>query len=290
MKKEDRLSVYDEVTNRIVAELERGVAPWAKPWDESRCRDVSIPRNTTTGRAYSGVNVVLLWMLGPPGAPLYLTYKQAAACGAQVREGEHGFRVVYADSHVKTEEHNGETHIVFAYSFLKRYTVFHTSQVDNLPAKFTAAGEPVPPFPDADFEAFVGKIGARVCVGGGQCCYYREQDAIGMPPWPVFHTLADYKATMLHELVHWTGAPNRLNRPKGGKSYAFEELVAEIGAAFLCATLGVVGKLQHSEYIGHYAKALKADNREIFRACAAAQRAADYLLGLAGANQLQAAE
>lgn len=291
----DKVSVYDEVTQRIVEALERGVVPWVRPWNDAKCGDASIPHNAATGRPYSGVNVLLLWMFGPPGAPAYITYKQAEALKAQVRGGEKGYRVVYADSHVKREtQPDGTEAIVNAYSFLKRYTVFHISQVDNLPDRFKDIGQPLQPLPDAEFRAFVERTGAKVAFGSNTPCYYPAEDGISMPPWPAFHTVSEYKAALLHELIHWTGAKHRLNRElvtqRTSPKYQREELVAEIGSAFLCAHLGVVGKVQHAEYLSHWLGLLKADSREIFRVSAAAQRAADYLLKLAGANQLQAAE
>lgn len=283
-----RVSLYDEVTGRIIAELAAGRAPWVRPWGKTSGAAPGLPRNVLTGRAYSGVNVLLLW-----GALIehgfddqgWLTFRQAQKAGGQVRRGERGTMVVYADRFTPKEEaeraaQTGEAPGVVP--FLKRFTVFNIAQCEGL----AGLSPPVVPPPEREIiphvEDLVSATGADVRIGGAQAYYAPALDYVRVPPQPAFHYQIDYYRTLLHELSHWTGHPSRLNRDQtgrfGSKPYGFEELVAELSAAFACAALGVAPTVRHADYLGGWLAILREDNRAIFRAASKASKAADFLL------------
>jgi antirestriction protein ArdC len=245
------------------------------------------------GIAYRGINVLMLWAAATErgySAPLWLTYKQAQELGGQVRKGEKGSLVVYANTITKTEtdETTGED-VEREIPFMKGYTVFNAEQVDGLPAHFYAVQQPAL---DAvarieKAEAFFAATGAEIQEGGNRACYNVTTDRVQMPPFVSFIEAEAYYATLAHEMTHWTRHPKRLGRDFGRKhwgdeGYAMEELVAELGAAFVCADLALTPapREEHAAYIGCWLKVLKDDKRAIFSAAAHAQRAADYLIGL----------
>lgn len=286
-----RASLYDEVTGRIIGELEAGRLPWVKPWNKVGGTGPGLPRNATTGRSYSGVNILLLW-----GAVIehgyetqgWLTFRQAQKAGGQVRRGERGTTVVFADKFTpKAEQERAarEGDAPGAVPFLKRFTVFNVDQCEGLE---TLAAAPAP-LPERQViphvEALVAATRADFRIGGHEAYYAPALDYIRVPPQPAFRQQIDYYRTALHELSHWTGHPSRLNRDQSGrfgsKPYGFEELVAELSAAFACAALGVVPTVRHADYLGAWLAILKEDNRAIFRAASKASKAADYLLAFA---------
>lgn len=287
-----RTDVYDRVTTRIIAELEKGVRPWIKPWSAANT-DGRITRPLRhNGTPYRGVNVLLLWgeaMDKGYAAPIWMTYKQAGELKGQVRKGERGSLVVYADRYKKTgKDDKGET-VETEIPFMKGYTVFNVEQIDGLPAQYYPA--PAEPLPVAEriahAEAFLSKTGATIGHGGNQAFYAPSRDAIQLPPYEAFKDAESYYATALHEMTHWTKHPKRLDRDFGRQrfgddGYAREELVAELGAAFLCADLGIKADVRddHAAYLAHWLKVLKEDKRAIFQAAAHAQRAADFLHAL----------
>ncbi|PBB58858.1 MULTISPECIES: zincin-like metallopeptidase domain-containing protein [Mesorhizobium] len=281
-------SLYQEITDRIIAELERGTVPWVKPWGSAKA-GLGLPSNAATGRAYSGINILILW-----GAVFergyasqnWLTFRQAQALGGNVRKGEHGTTIVHADRFVPKDEKEraktdgDEPHAV---PFLKRFTVFNVAQCDNLPDHLYAAAEPLPErqiVPQA--EALIHSCGADFRIGGDRAFYMPGSDFIQVPPQPAFFHQIDYYRTCFHELGHWTGHPTRLARDLSGsfgsKVYAREELVAEICAAFVCSSLGIEPTVRHADYIGSWLAVLREDNRAIFRAASQASKAADLLL------------
>lgn len=294
-----RVDVYSRVTSKIIADLEQGVRPWHKPWNASNASGNIIRPLRANGQPYRGVNVLLLW--GEADArgyrsPIWITYKQAATLGAQVRKGEHGSLVVYADKITRTETDDAGHEIERAIPFLKGYTVFNVEQVDGLPAHFYAKAEtpsPVERIPQA--EAFFAATGAKVRNGGNRAFYAPSADYIQLPPAESFECAASYAATKAHELTHWTAHPTRLARELGKRfgdeAYAAEELIAEMGSAFLCADLGITPETRddHASYLDHWLKVLKADSRAIFTAASQAQRAADYLHELVQSQKQQAA-
>lgn len=287
-----RPDLYARVTDAIVADLEAGLRPWVKPWTAGgRGGPVSRPLRVG-GQPYSGVNVLLLWSEAVAqgfAAPTWMTFRQAQALGAQVRRGARGATVVYANRIRRVEDRGDGNSVERSIPFLKAYTVFNVAQIDGLPAAFQAE----PPAPTSAerriqrAEDFFAATGARVRYGGDAAYYAPQPDHIQMPVAASFPDIVDFYATQAHESVHWTRHPTRLNRAFGRKrwgdeGYAREELVAELGAAFLCADLGLDlrPRRDHADYIGDWLKVLKGDKRFVFQAAAFAQKACDYLHGL----------
>lgn len=289
-----RADVYARVTDRIIEDLEKGVRPWLKPWsvDNATDRLPSLPLRHN-GTPYRGINVLLLWgeaIEKGYASPLWMTYKQAESLGAHVRKGERGSLVVYADKITKTEANEKGEETEREIPFMKGYTVFNVEQIDGLPAHYYT---PTAPRDDSralelieEAEDFFEATGAIFRHGGNRAFYAPSADFIQLPPPEAFKDAESYAATKAHELTHWSGHERRLNREfgkrYGDQAYAFEELVAELGAAFLCAELGIAPEPRedHASYLAHWLDVLKTDKRAIFTAAAHAQRAADYLAGL----------
>ncbi|MCC6206443.1 MAG: DUF1738 domain-containing protein [Hyphomicrobiales bacterium] len=281
--------VYTRITNQIVAALEQGVKPWTQPWNAGHAAGpVSRPLRHN-GQPYAGINVLTLWcsaMERHYASPIWMTFRQALELGGHVRKGEKGSPVVYANTIVRAEESESGEAEERAIPFLKAYTVFNVEQVEGLPAHYYAAAAETKN-PDerlAHAESFFAAIRADIRHGGNSAFYVPALDYIQMPPFEAFRDAQSYYATLGHECCHWTKAKSRLDRDFGKKKfadegYAREELVAELGAAFLCADLGL--KLEdrddHAAYIGHWLQVLRDDKRAIFTAAAHAQKAADYL-------------
>jgi len=286
----DRANLYQEITDKIIAELQAGCAPWAQPWGTAGVSaPLGLPRNAATGRAYTGVNVLILWNAVVQrgfAAQQWLTFRQALSLGGHVRKGETGTTVVYADRFIpnderrRAEEDGDEPHAI---PFLKRFTVFNCQQCDGLPEALTAPSPSVHTdliLPQAD--ALIRASGANFRIGGDRAYYAVGPDYIQVPPPEAFFEPINWHRTALHECCHWAGAAHRLGRDLtgsfGSKSYAFEELVAEIGAAFTCAALGIVPTVRHADYIGSWLEVLREDNRAIVRAASQASKAAEFLL------------
>lgn len=295
-----RACLYDEVTAAIISQLEAGIVPWVKPWSVSAA-SVGLPRNAVTGRAYSGINVLILWSAVIEAAfpaQEWLTFRQALAAGGCVRKGERGRTIFYADSFTpkgrEADEQSGDDGDGRRVRFLKRFTVFNVAQCDGLPERFTATTAPLPERePHQAAEALIAASGADIRIGGAEAYYTPTLDFIAVPPQPAFHNQIDYYRTALHELGHWTGHVSRLGRDQSGgfgtPAYAREELCAELASAFLCAALGIEPTVRHADYIGHWLAVLRSDNRAIFRAASLASKAADYLRALAEAPTRAAA-
>jgi len=284
-----RADLYQSVTQRIVAELEAGRVPWVKPWGSAGGAEAGLPRNALTGRAYSGINILILWSAviehGWP-AQGWLTFRQALNAGGNVKRGERGTSVVYADKFTPRDEaeraaRDGDAARVVP--FLKSFTLFNIAQCEGLRP---GLGIDPPPLADHEMipvtEAVIAASGVEYLHGGDQAFYVPSKDYVRMPPLPTFVSAADYYGTALHELVHATGHKKRLDRPtlnnQGAKDYGREELVAEMGSAFLCAALGIEPTIRHADYLGAWLDILKEDSRAIFRAASQASRAADWLL------------
>ena len=288
-----RADVYQTVTDQIIAELEKGVRPWQRPWNASHLDGRVVLPLRHNGIAYRGVNILSLWMAALAkgyGAPVWMTFKQATDLGGGVRKGEKGSLVVYADSITRkeTDAATGEEREADIH-FMKGYTVFNVEQIDGLSAHYYVKPEPLPEtFPRiARAEGFFAAGGAVIRHGGNQAYYAIGSDHVQMPPFESFRDPESYYATLAHECTHWTRHPSRLDRSFeqkrfGDDGYAMEELVAELGAAFLCAGLALSPELRadHASYLDHWLSILKADKRAIFTAAAHAQRAADLLHGL----------
>ena len=286
---EPRASLYDEVTNRIMSELEGGRIPWVQPWGSVGTATPGLPRNAVTGRTYSGVNVLILWgALFEHGWPSqgWLTFKQARDAGGCVRKGEHGVTVVYADRFTPEAEkqrarESGED--ARSVPFLKRFTVFNLAQCEGLRPGLAPDPEPLPEreiVPVA--EEVIAASGVDFRIGGSKAYYVPSADFVQVPPQPAFYEQINFYRTALHELCHATGHASRLGRDLtnsfGSKDYAREELIAEMGSAFLCAALGIVPTVRHADYLASWLDVLREDNRAIFRAASAATKAADWLL------------
>ena len=293
----EKKDVYTRVTERIIADLEQGVRTWLKPWHSEHAAGRITRPLRHNGTPYRGMNILLLWgeaVAKGYAAPIWMTYKQAQELGANVRKGEHGSLVVYANSISKTETNDKGEDVEREIPFMKGYTVFNVEQVDGLPAHYYA--QPVNPLPLSErieaADAFMKATGAAIHHGGNSAFYAPARDVVQLPPFEAFKDKESYYATALHELTHWTKHKDRLERDFSAKrfgdtGYAREELVAELGAAFLCADLGITPDIRddHAAYLGHWLNVLKEDKRAIFSAAAHAQRAADYLKGLQPAAQ-----
>jgi antirestriction protein ArdC len=283
-------TLYAGVTDRIIAELEAGRLPWVQPWDSS-ITIAGLPRNASSGRAYSGINILILWhALFEHGfaAQRWLTFRQAQALGGHVRKGERGTCVCYADKFTPKDNDGmaSESEERRQIAFLKRFTVFNVAQCEGLPEELYAQDCPAlgdrETIPQA--EALIAATGADIRVGTPHACYMPGSDRIEVPHQQAYPEQINWYRTVLHELGHWTGHGSRLNRelnsPFGSAAYAREELVAELCSAFTCATLGIVPTVRHADYIGAWLEVLRADNRAIFRAASLASKAADYLRAL----------
>ncbi|AZO34837.1 DUF1738 domain-containing protein [Mesorhizobium sp. M2A.F.Ca.ET.046.02.1.1] len=282
-----RASLYSEITDRIIADLERGSVPWVKPWGRAKA-SLGLPRNAATGRGYSGINILILW-----GAVIersypcqsWLTFRQALSLGGNVRKGEHGTTIVHADRFIPKDEKERakqEDAEPQAVPFLKRFTVFNVAQCEGLPEHLYGQPEPLPEceiIPQA--EALMHASGADIRIGGDRAFYMPAADFVQLPPQPAFFETINYYRTALHELGHWTGHSSRLARDFSGsfgtKTYAREELVAELTAAFTCSSLGIEPTVRHADYVASWLEVLREDNRAIFRAASLASKAADFL-------------
>jgi antirestriction protein ArdC len=260
------------------------VPSWRRPWRTLRDSGAAtMPRNAITGHTYRGVNTCLLWARQDADMR-YLTFRQAKAHNGHVRKGEHGTQVTFWQKRQFTAKGEGPDGAdkVKSSLLLKVYTVFNVSQCEGLELpKQRSAPAPLAP-PPVMAEVFE-KLGARVEHGGDRAFFAPGPDMIGLPRPEAFTELDAYSATALHELTHWTGHGKRLAREFGkrfgDKAYAAEELVAEIGSAFLCAALGVNSALEHHvSYVANWQQLLREDSRAIITAASKAQQAADYLL------------
>ena len=275
-------SIYQEVTDQIIAEIEKGAMPWVKPWKA----DSSCEKNIASKKEYNGINRLILAMMTHfkgYQSPFYGSFKQWQDLGGTVRKGEKGTKIVfYKPVSVEKTNDQGESEN-FAYSCLKTYYVFNADQVDGIEiAKPEVSPRVYNPAPALDDRIL--KTGANIKHGGSSAFFSPTGDFIGMPNRDTFNDDSSYYATVLHELTHWSGAKHRLDRDLSGKfgnsKYAFEELVAELGAAFLCQDYQIQGELRHAGYIQNWLTCLRENNQAIFKAAALAQKAADYINNL----------
>ena len=269
-------SVYEIVTERIVAALEAGVIPWRRAWTAT-----PPPRNLASGKPYRGINVALL-SLANFGSPYWLTYRQATERGGHVRKGEKGSPVVFWKILEDTED--GEKRA----PLLRYYTVFNAEQCEGI--EVPQASRPAGFDPIAEAERILANLPANsapIRHGASRACYRPGDDVIEMPSRERFTPPAEYYSTAFHELTHATGHKSRLDRrsvmaddyPDHATAYGREELVAEMGAAYLCAQAGILpATLDNSAaYLGSWIRTLRGDSRLVVQAAAAAQKAADWL-------------
>ena len=287
--------LYQVVTDQIISALETGTPPWVCPW--SRSPSDAVPANLATSRSYRGINTLLLNMQAMShgyAVNRWLTFSQARALGACVRKGESGtgivfFKMLECDSPRAANDEPARRVI----PLLRSFTVFNAAQVEGLPEGLLAVPAPVEGWtPVTAAEELLARSGAVIRHGGDRAFYRPSDDVIQLPLPTAFAQASRYYNVALHELTHWSGHPDRCNRVLSGRqhieAYAFEELVAEMGSAFLSSHCGLPGELQHATYIEHWLKALKNDKRLIFSAASLAQKAADYLLPQATAPNPQA--
>lgn len=286
----NRRDLYSRITSQIIADLEACVRPWSRPWNaEHGAGRISRPIRHN-GVPYQGINILVLWSTGHARghfSPIWMTYKQARQLGGYVRRGERGEQVVYADKLVKTEENQNGEEVQQTIPFLKSYTVFNAEQINGLPDQYYQyESNPLKLIDRIDSaDKYFAAIGAEINHGGNQAYYSLDQDRIQMPPYESFKDVQSYYSTLAHEHMHWTRHPSRLDRDLGRKQwgdegYAREELVAELGSAFLCADLGLIPEIMrgdHAAYISSWIQVLQQDNKAIFQTAAYAQKAVDYL-------------
>ena len=291
----EKMRPEDRVTAAILNQLETGVRPWTQPWAGGG--GITMPVRVT-GEPYRGVNVVMLWIRSVSAGfrgDRWMTYNQAKALDAQVRKGETGTYIVkYGQTPIESDDGDERFR-----PFLRGYTVFNTDQIDGLPAALATPPQPaVSTHPDlawdAALEDALGRTGADISWTGTSAYYSPKPDHIRMPARELFRDTEQAYSTLLHELVHWTGHESRLNRDfrTAREAYAREELVAELGAAFLGAHLGFRPDHieDHAGYLDHWIKVLRSDSRAILQAASKAQAACDHILQLvAGRSETGAA-
>ena len=291
-------NLHAEITNKIIAQLQQGVVPWRKPWS-GQAIGTAMPRNAVTNRTYSGINVMTLWGARDEKGYIdnkWLTYKQAAELGGNVRKGEKGEGIIYVNFIEKIDEETGRKVKI---PFLKSYTVFNVAQCDGLNLETTQPKILNNDERDQLAEEFIKATGADVRHGESRAYYASgNRDFIMLPAFETFTGSDEYYSTAFHELGHWTGHESRLNRVFGKRfgdtGYAAEELVAELTAAFACAEFGfnnlgnsACGTLGNSaSYIDHWLEVLGKNERLIVEAAAKASKAVDYMRDQANATAL----
>jgi len=275
------MDMYQQVTNSIIEQLEKGAIPWVKPWSADSTAD----RNFVSKKGYNGINRLLLGMSSMAQgftSPDWATYKQWSEAGHQVTKGQKATHIVFFKPVAgKQNAESGKTE--GGYCVIRGYAVFNATQTNFIAPVCELPESQFNPIPDC--EQFIVKTGAQIAHGGDSAFYMPSMDKVQLPNKSAFESEAHYYATAFHELTHWTGSDKRLDRDLskgrfGNPAYAFEELVAEIGAAFLCADMGIQGELRHAGYISSWLKACREDSKAIFKAAALAQKAADYLKAL----------
>ncbi len=294
----EKQDVYTRITNTIIADLEKGVRTWMKPWNAGNTAARITRPLRHNGLPYSGINILMLWAEAEAQGftgPTWMTFKQALELDAHVRKGEKGSLVVYANSITKTEEDGNGDETEREIRYMKGYTVFNVEQIEGLPEFYY--GKPVVQTTSVErishAEAFFQATGADIRYRGDKAFYSNDGDYIQMPVIEAFRDAESFYATLAHEAAHWTKHPSRLDRSFGRKrfgdeGYAQEELVAEHASAFLCADLEITPEVRedHAAYIANWLTVLKNDNRAIFTAASHAQKAVDFLHGLNGGVQI----
>ncbi len=295
----DRADIYKIVTDTIIEAIENGISGKVEmPWHQIN----RIPENAKTGNSYQGINVPLLWVYQIKknyALPVWATYKQWTELGAQVKKGEKGAPIVFYKTFEVEAESEGDD--PQTRRFARHSTVFNAEQVEGYDAP-AALEAPCPALIEniGAADMLVSQTRADIRHGGSQAFYIPSMDYIAMPVREMFKDTStstateNYYSTLFHELTHWTGAKHRLDRLNsdklGGKDYAFEELIAELGAAMCCASTGVTSspREDHARYIQNWLAALKSDKRFIFAAASQAQKAVDFLFSQQQAAALAA--
>ncbi|HBV11696.1 MAG TPA: antirestriction protein [Brevundimonas sp.] len=307
---DNRADVYQDITDQMIAMIEAGTRPWSKSWNGTNAPNIPL---RSTGVPYRGINFLTLWVASMTKgyvSPHWLTFKQALALGGCVRKGEKGSTVVYANKIVVGDGKGGEQSGTQGgeaggegkrqVAFLKRYTVFNAEQIDGIEKQYPTPAPIItatnPDDRDAELDALFGQVPVPVRHHGSQPYYQPGSDHVVMPHFADFHTSDDYYSTLAHELCHASGHQDRLARPTllstKREDYAREELVAELGAAFVSGAIGIKlhDREDHAAYLSSWLQALRNDKRCIFTAARQAQEAADWLLCHMGAQQAAALE
>lgn len=285
--------VYACVTAHIINAIEQGVGNWRMPWHTSG-RFAFSPINVVSKKSYRGINTVCLWAAAQAKGYVsgeWGTYQQWQDRGAQVRKGEKATTIVFwkfANQSQETQDDGEQPASGSRLLFTKGYSVFNAAQVDG----YTPKADLEQPIPErmTHADAFFHSVAADVRHGGNQAFYSPAGDYVQMPPFEVFRDAISYYSTLAHECTHWTASAVRCNRELGKRfgdnAYAAEELIAELGAAFTCAHLGLSTEPRedHAQYIQSWLRVLKADKRAIFTAASKAQQAADWMMHKAGAS------
>jgi len=269
--------LYQEVTDTIVKALGEGIANpenWRCPWHGGN----GLPVNHATGKAYQGVNVLLLCIaehVKGYSSPRWMTFAQGKALGGNVRKGEKGTPIVYYNFVNRVNSEGKEE----SFPILKSWTVFNLAQFDGIEVNKVNSVNTSERIEAC--EELISSSKAEVQYGFDKACYVPALDIVKLPKFEQFNDAGGYYSTVFHELAHWTGNAKRLNRDLSGRfgsaSYAMEELVAELASAYLCAEFKIEGQLQHADYIADWINVLKGDKYAIFTASKHAQLAADYL-------------
>jgi antirestriction protein ArdC len=290
----DKFDLYQTITDKIISAIEAGVQRDGKPlWRGAGA--TGMPYNQTSGNTYSGVNVLILWLAAMESgfvSSAWLTYKQATALGGNIKKGSKGQQVVYFSTMERESTDLGSGEIeTRKVGFLKSYTVFNLEQCEGIEANIvtrTFLGNEAA-------EALLHASGAVIFEQGGKAYYRPSTDEIYMPERCRFIKDEAFYAVVLHELTHWTGHPSRLDRDFSGRfgteAYAFEELVAELGAAFSCADLGLIPVTMdnHASYIDSWLKVLKNDKKAIFTAASQASKSHSWLMAAVNAASMRKA-
>jgi antirestriction protein ArdC len=282
--------VFENITARIVALLEAGKTGGSITW-KGQGESGRIPYNIKTGAPYSGANVLSLWITSHEagyGSNAWMTFKQARDLGGNVRKGEKGTVGIYFDKVERPDQASDSPDATVLVPFAKAFHLFNLDQVEGIPSP-----DPKESWdPIARAEEVVAKSGASIEEGGTRAYYSSKEDRIHVPDRGRFQSPENFYAVELHELTHWSGHGSRLARDLknrfGSEAYAMEELVAELGAAFLCAETGVEGKLEHhANYVESWLRVLKHDKRAVVTAASAASKAATYVLSAHEAEEPQ---
>lgn len=303
------MSIHETITDRIVKQIEAGTTPWRKPWDGGQALNLRPLRSN--GTPYKGVNTVILWLTAMEcgyNAQHWMTFNQVKALGGRIRKGEKASEVVFfktfdpkkTEQDIEMEEQGYTKANERRIAMLNTYKVFNVDQAEGLPEKYQVVKPPVAARISEDerlpgVDSWVAGTGATIRHGGDSAHFAPGSDHIQMPDFCRFVSHDYYYSTLLHELTHWSGAKSRLDRDLnnrfGSHKYAAEELIADLGSAFLCSDLGVVDipRPDHAQYLAHWLTIMKADSKAIFTAAAKAEQACNYLQDLTAKLALKTA-
>lgn len=273
-------ALYSQVTNTIIKQLEAGVIPWTQPWQITK--DAAyVPTNVATGRLYNGINTLILWAAAMENGYRshgWMTFHQAKQLGGNVRRGEKATQILFIK---RTDEIDEQTGKAYQKVIPKAWSVFHVDQLENLPETYQGKDEGLPETTRYQEALRVFReCGIRI-KPSSRAAYIPKLDVVEMPPPSTFLSEEEYFGIAFHELVHATGHPSRLDRKLSVRfksdAYAFEELVAELGSAFICARVGIPARHRSAAYVEHWLRVMKSDNKALFDAASMSAKAANYV-------------